>query len=777
MNGKRIITACAAVLVLLTGCRRDKSDPAVSPSVSAEPVQNGAVTEDGMLTCIFRESKLTLPDGAQMLFAVQPYRDPDEGTVTFAAMTRERDEGGMWKAEAGITLFTCTAEGELIGKEETDLRPSLVASSGAVTENAVYLEYGTRDNNALLRWDRKTGETASTGEGTVFFGRSGFLFESVVADADGRIWCTDKTGFVVLNGDLTLSANFDLPSPVSSVARGGDGAVWALYQFGGSVRAARIDPDTGGLGKEYTFYSDLCQSRGSRVLIDAVQPMDCDFCLYDGNAVWAGRGEEDGSVREERLADFANSGIPEFSSLGDFWMEKEGVFPAAVVGEDLILTASGSGGWLAVPGFWLRAPDVDPSNLKTVVLAHCCRLEPAVIAKIRTFPALHPDVRVEVHDYSVYNTDTDPTAGEAQLMFDILNAGFRPDIVASRAVVSSYQRVSDRSLVPQMLKRGLILDLTPWLETDSLVNLENLFGCMRSFFDDGEGGIWGISPTMEADALAVSPAYLPLFGGKTEWTLGEMLDFFEALPADTERYYSMSRKTALSDQNILGDGYAVFFDQDGKMDRELFKRYLAYLSTLPKDLQEWQRINGTDVLNPLPALMNGDCALDRSNCWNERFYAANYRRLGAGVIGFPTRWGSGIRVGTECAFSLTSYAEDEDLCFELVRSFFTLDGIRQNMGYYPILVPFFSLKSLYEEVQFACRSDGRYIYEIPTREELDWTYSVLDRPVIPWLEQTTKEMGELCNEEISAYLSGLGTADDCADKVQSRVSVWLSERS
>ena len=460
-------------------------------------------------------------------------------------MKRETDEEGLWNGEASVSLFTCSAEGQLLGETETGLKPSVTGDIGVVTRDALVLCYGTRQNTALLRWDRNGGASSSTEEGEVFFGRTGFLYDIVTSDDAGRIWCSDRTGVVVLNPDLTVCANFDFPSPVSSIARGGDGAVWALYKSGGTVRAARIDPDAGGLGKEVLFYSNPAGSQGSRTLIDAVLPMDCDFCLYDGDAVWAVWGEADGSVREERLADFANSGIPSFSGRNDYYGEKEGIYPAAVVGRDRILTAAGSGGWKAEPDLWLRAPDVDPAGLKTIVLAHTTRLSPTVVEKIRTFPALHPDARVEVRDYSVYNTEEDPIGGEAQLMFDILNAGFKPDIVAERAVVTSFERISDRSLVPQLLKRGLLLDLTPWLEKDALVNFDNLFGCMRAFFDDGEGGLWGISPSMKVDVLVVSPAYLPTLGGKTKWTLVEMLDFFDALPEGAERFYTMSQKVAL----------------------------------------------------------------------------------------------------------------------------------------------------------------------------------------------------------------------------------------
>ncbi|MBO7405927.1 MAG: hypothetical protein J6V24_13285 [Clostridia bacterium] len=37
------------------------------------------------------------------------------------------------------------------------------------------------------------------------------------------------------------------------------------------------------------------------------------------------------------------------------------------------------------------------------------------------------------------------------------------------------------------------------------------------------------------------------------------------------------------------------------------------------------------------------------------------------------------------------------------------------------------------------------------------------------------EVTEIVNKEISAYLGGVGSADECAAKIQSRASIWLAE--
>ncbi len=38
-----------------------------------------------------------------------------------------------------------------------------------------------------------------------------------------------------------------------------------------------------------------------------------------------------------------------------------------------------------------------------------------------------------------------------------------------------------------------------------------------------------------------------------------------------------------------------------------------------------------------------------------------------------------------------------------------------------------------------------------------------------------KSIDGIVTEELSAYFSGVGTAEDCAEKIQSRVGIWLAE--
>ena len=65
---------------------------------------------------------------------------------------------------------------------------------------------------------------------------------------------------------------------------------------------------------------------------------------------------------------------------------------------------------------------------------------------------------------------------------------------------------------------------------------------------------------------------------------------------------------------------------------------------------------------------------------------------------------------------------------------------------------------------------------IPTTEDFARLEAFLDNDAgYPLTERVPPEITSIISEEISAFFGGVGSAEDCAKKIQSRVSIWLSE--
>ncbi len=63
-----------------------------------------------------------------------------------------------------------------------------------------------------------------------------------------------------------------------------------------------------------------------------------------------------------------------------------------------------------------------------------------------------------------------------------------------------------------------------------------------------------------------------------------------------------------------------------------------------------------------------------------------------------------------------------------------------------------------------------------TEEDADRLRDLFENRLgVPYDPAVSEDVVAIVNEEVSAFLGGLGTAEDCAAKIQSRVSIWLAE--
>jgi hypothetical protein len=170
------------------------------------------------------------------------------------------------------------------------------------------------------------------------------------------------------------------------------------------------------------------------------------------------------------------------------------------------------------------------------------------------------------------------------------------------------------------------------------------------------------------------------------------------------------------------------------------------------------------------------------------------------VIGFPASGHDGTAMICDSAMVMTSFCRDPDLAWELIRDLMT--EAYASMSCCP------SLKDISREYVRPFLDSGEYwvVYYTdwergrrqgyaedgvyPTREDLKEpgyvlieTWEKYDRYVellddklgYPMTESMHADVTDIVREEISAFAAGVGTAEDCAKKIQSRVSIWLAE--
>ena len=72
-------------------------------------------------------------------------------------------------------------------------------------------------------------------------------------------------------------------------------------------------------------------------------------------------------------------------------------------------------------------------------------------------------------------------------------------------------------------------------------------------------------------------------------------------------------------------------------------------------------------------------------------------------------------------------------------------------------------------------SNAPYTLEEWSEETIKRGLEYLDSEGMKLSDKLPAAIMDIINEELSSLLSGNGTVDNCAEKIQSRVSMWLSE--
>ena len=396
-----------------------------------------------------------------------------------------------------------------------------------------------------------------------------------------------------------------------------------------------------------------------------------------------------------------------------------------------------------------------------------------------------------MQDYTVYATEDDADAAEEKLAFDLVNGFCKPDIVIGNAYSTDME---------QIYRNHLYTDLTPYLQTDEQVNFDTVFACIPRVFDDGNGGMWGISPEFQAETLLTTQKILGEYGKNGYWDLDEMLNFLDSLPENVEGIANASSAWT----SLPAQGYSMFLNREEwtcSFDSELFQRYLTYLAGLPKNRQELRQTSAYAQMTmeeQYYARRTGLVALEPYNFWSRANCLLLEAQFGTEeyvTIGYASETDSGTLVTPGITCVITSFTENPDVCWKLIRAFFEIREFALGSA-------ILSMKPLMEEY-LGGFADHDIIYyldgfwgsrkrdpEHPLTEDqltkpgviVDFTeddrqrlWELFDHAGTPIIYNTPEGVEDIVSEEVSAFLAGMGSAEECAGKIQSRAEIWLAE--
>ncbi|MBR4894985.1 MAG: extracellular solute-binding protein [Clostridia bacterium] len=409
-------------------------------------------------------------------------------------------------------------------------------------------------------------------------------------------------------------------------------------------------------------------------------------------------------------------------------------------------------------------------------------------------------ITVAVLDYSELNTRFNPFAGAERLALDLATGRVKPDVIIAAK--------GTNKVAETVMEKGLYRDLTPYLEKDPHINLDNVFGTVLESFMTSDGKIWGISDVMAAQTLLGNDALLGDLAGKSGWTVGEMLDFAESLP---DGVMLMDVSQEMGQLMLLGEnGYLSFVDLAAgtcSFDSPEFLRWLKFLGALPTQ-SEYVKTSPLAQVEPeekYEFYHNNKIALQGVAYFNLQSLVRDPVWFGTNDftrIGYAGAEGTIFDLAFSDTFMIGKDAAAPDLAWEFIAACMEPDrfpdGRPTGGGTIPVLKDVYGelCEEYYDYYIIGSFSGGGgmakkdpevppptsetldkpgYVFEFTEEDAVRLKKDLDSRHVTRIAERLPSEVREIVEEEISAFLGGKSTAETCASAIQSRVSIWLAE--
>lgn len=750
--------------------------------------QNEDEEHTNMLTNIYTSVAFEVDDDFWMIPGVMPYYNETEQTITvfsLKTLEKETEDGEFENYRLGL-LTTFSMDGNVIETERVPLDEYDVyyTSFGTITEDALFFIY---ENNYLIyRYDRTTCQiTAESDTLSYFYENDDTQITNYASDSDDMQYISDGNTLFVFNSDLSLSFSLDFPAPITSMVRGADGDVWVSYKNSGQSYVAKIDTKNRAMGDTYAFAENAgntkylsCSLLSTTAIIDGVS-----FFYYDAvDSIYAVSVSEENALLTERLMDLYNSNVTVFYDvIMSRIFANQGIIFSTVLSKDIFITSNYVDFCHGIPTLYIKADDVDLDSIETITVAYTTALDNLMLDEINEFREKHPDVRIVLSDYTIYKTDDNKNGAENQLCFDINNGILKPDIVITATPSST---ISDDDAVYYLTRNNLYVDLAPYLEKDDELNFDTLFGCMRKIFDDGKDGMWGISREVELSTYIGDREILGEYAEKGIWTFDEMLDFFDSCLEDPEKdvmlgfvHYQLERIFMNSVNSFYEDGTYNF-------DNDTFVHYLEMLNSIPESYNQWKETSPNATINETQILMDaislGKIGLTGYSVYNlsDIQYGGSEAELMLSDkyynIGYPTN-------GDTCktyayapdAYIITTFADNPELCFEFLKEFIITDTYETNGATLGSIESF--LPAVRSQFLAASAEKQEFAVDPFTDETAEKIADMFEDSGYPIIKHMPTAIYDIISEEFSTYACGMGTAEDCAKKIQSRVNIWVSE--
>lgn len=559
----------------------------------------------------------------------------------------------------------------------------------------------------------------------------------------------------VLNADGSLKGSIDtsdLSNGISNFVTLGDGSVAALV-YGEDYAAFDLRPvDTAAmqLGEATaSLPTDAYSARPSGG--------GYDFCYNKGESFY-GYKLADGS--EEKLVTWINCDVNS-NNLTSPYITEEGNIVC------LSSEYSNTGDGATTYFITLTKTPYDQVPQKTTLTLACVYLGYDIKNQILDFNRKSSDYRIEVRDYSEFNTEDDYSAGYTKLITEI-GSGAVPDIM-----------LTDGLPIETFGAKGLLADLWPFIDADE--ELGGRAGVMEPVFNalSQDGKLYEISSSFYITTIA-GPA--SIVGTEPGWTYEEMYAALDQMPEGCERFsLGTTRNDVFSRICMLNlSRFVDWTTGECSFDSDDFISLMEFANRFPETF-DWEHHEWTNEDSDAYRIKEGRqllVTLSLSDPYSYNYYSEMFNGDMA-LKGFPDVPGSGAVFNMNgTGLAIASTCKNQDAAWSFVRTLLTRE-YQENYTY-----GFCTNRELCEENIQSMVGQSYYSYDQVTGEDKEIIFTQENADLIADLidntsmvaDYNTSQINDIINEEVAYYFSGEKTAQDVAATIQNRVSIYVNEQ-
>jgi len=390
------------------------------------------------------------------------------------------------------------------------------------------------------------------------------------------------------------------------------------------------------------------------------------------------------------------------------------------------------------------------------------------------FNKTNPDYRIQVLDYSEFNTANDYEAGLTKLNTEIIS-GKVPDILD----VSSLP-------VRQYEAKGLLEDLYPYIDGDGELSRDDLVSSVMDALSV-DGKLYEVASRFYIYTVIGAT---PVVGEEMGWTMDELNAVLAAHPG-SRAFANMDRNSLLYYMSMLSlSDYVNWHTGECNFDSDGFVKLLEFANSFP-DAIDWNR---EEFVDDYTLIMEGQVLLYPTSLYDFQEYQM-YKAMFGGEItykGFPAEQGCGSVFGIDSGLAMSSKSQHKDGAWQFIRTLLT-EEYQGKSGSWAFPTNKNCLDDMIEkamEEETTTDENGNAIpiargtwgwgpgleveIKAATQEEIDQIMALIDA-IDSTMNYDTSLM-EIVQDEVASYFAGQKSAQETASNIQNRVSIYVNEQ-